>query len=102
MPARRNAAQVFQDELVTVRNNFPENRILMRKVNVSGAFRKVRVDQDKAYIFCYTVGELVVINFRSTFGWSGSPGFWDVMSAAAAHAHCNITIHLAHLLDEGK
>ena len=32
--------------------------------------------------FCFAVGELVVIDFRLTFGWSGSPGFWGVMSAA--------------------
>ena len=24
--------------------------------------------------------------------WSGSPGFWGVMSAAAEHAHCHTTL----------
>ena len=74
----------------------------MSKADVSDAFRNVRVDPDKAHKFCYTVGEQVVIDFRLTFGWSGSPGFWGVMSAAAAHAHCNTTIDSAQLLDEGK
>ena len=55
----------------------------MSKADVSDAFRNVRVDPDKAHKFCYTVGELVVIDFRLTFGWSGLPGFWGVMSAAA-------------------
>ena len=55
----------------------------MSKADVSGAFQNVRVDPDKAHKFCYTVGELVVIDFRLTFRWSGSPGFWGVMSAAA-------------------
>ena len=58
---------------------------------MSDAFRNVRIDPDEAHQFCYTVGELVVIDFRPTFGWSGSPGFWGVMSAAAEHAHCNTT-----------
>ena len=74
----------------------------MSKADVSDAYRNVRVDLDKAHNSCYTVGELEVIDFRLMFGWSGSPGFWGVMSAAAAHAHCNTTIDSAQLLDEGK
>ena len=92
----------FLDELVTLRKKFPEKRILMSKADASDAFRNVRVDPDKAHNFFFTVGELVVTDFRWTFGWSGSPGFWVVMSAAAAHAHCNTTIDSAQLLDEGK
>ena len=68
---------------------------------MSDAFGNVRVAPDKTHKFCYTV-DLVVIGFRLRFGWSGSPGFWGVMSAAAAHAHCNTTIEPAQLLDEGK
>ena len=92
----------FLDELVTLRKKFPAERILMSKADVSDAFRNVRVDPDKAHNFCYAVGDLVVIDFRLTFGWSGSPGFWGVMSAAAAHAHCNTTLDSVQLLDEGK
>ena len=73
----------FLTELVKLRRKYPDQRILMSKADVSGAFQNVRVDPDKAHKFCYTVGELVVIDFRLTFRWSGSPGFWGVMSAAA-------------------
>ena len=59
------------------------------------AFRNVKVDPDEAHDIRYTVGELVVIVFRPKVGWSGSPGFWWVMSAAAEHAHCNTTITTA-------
>ena len=48
---------------------------MMSKADVSDAFRNVRVDPDKTVNFCYTVGELVVIDFRLTFGWSVSLGF---------------------------
>ena len=92
----------FLDELVTLRKKLSENRILMSKVDLSDAFRNVRVDLDKAHNFCYTVRELVEIDFCLTFGWSRSPGFWGVMSAAAAHVHCNTTIDTAQLLGEGK
>ena len=73
----------------------------MSKANVSDASRNVRVDTDKALNFCYIVGEPIVIDFRLTFGWSGSPGFWGVGLAAAEHAHCNTTIQTAQLLNEG-
>ena len=74
----------------------------MSKADVSDAIRNVRIDPHKAHHLCYTVGELVVIGFRSTLGWSGSPGFWGLISAAAAHAHCNTTTDPAQLLDEMK
>ena len=90
------------DEFLTLRKKFPEKRILMSKADVSDAFRNARVDPDKAHKFCFTAGELVIFDFRLTFGWSGSPGFWGMMSAAAAHAHCNTTIDSAQLLDEGR
>ena len=45
----------------------------MSKADVS--VRNVRVDPDQAHNFCYTAGDLVVIDFRPSFGWSGSPGF---------------------------
>ena len=64
----------------------------MSMADVSDAFRNTRVDPDKAHNFCYTVGELVVIDFRLPVGWSGSLGFWGVISAAVEHAHCNTTI----------
>ena len=58
----------------------------MSKADVSDAFRNVRVDSGEARDFCYTVGEIIVIDFRLTFGWFESPGFWGVMSAAAERA----------------
>ena len=30
----------------------------------------IRIDPDEARIFCYTVEELVVVDFRLTFIWS--------------------------------
>ena len=90
----------FLAELVNLRKKYLIKRILMSKADVSDAFRNVRIDPDEAHQFCYTVGELVVIDFRPTFGWSGSPRFWGVMSAAAEHAHCNTTLASAHILSE--
>ena len=76
-----------------LRTNFTEKGILMSKADVSDASRNVRVNPDKAYNVCYTVGELVVIDFRLTFELSGSPEFTGVIWVAAKHARCNTTIN---------
>ena len=77
----------FLSEIVRLRQKYPEKRILMSKADVSDAFWNVRVDPDEVHNFCYTVGDLVVIDFRQPFGWSGSPGLWGVMAAAVEHSH---------------
>ena len=91
----------FLVELVSLRKKYPTKRILMSKADVSDAYPRVRIDPDGAHNFVYTVGELVVIDFRLTFGWSGSPGFWGVVSAAAELAHCSTTLVSAQILSEG-
>ena len=73
----------------------------MSKADVSGAFRNVRIDPDEAHNFFRTVGDQLVIDFRLTFGWSGSPGFWGVMAAVAEHAHCNTSLVSAQVVREG-
>ena len=88
-------------ELVSLRNTYPNKRILMSKADVSDAFQNVRIDPGKAHNFCYTVGDLLVIDFRLTFEWSGSPGFGGVKAAAAEHAHCNTSFASAQVVHEG-
>ena len=51
---------------------------------------------------CYMVDDVLVADFRLTFGWAGSPGHWGVMSEAAAHSHRNTTVESAEILFEGK
>lgn len=65
----------FLAELASLRKTYPTERILMSKAGVSDAFWNVTRDPDEVHHFCYTVGELVIIDFRLTFGWSGCPGF---------------------------
>ena len=74
----------------------------MSKVDVSDAFRNVRVDPDQAHDFCHTVGDLVGIDVRLTFGWSASPGYLGVMAAAAEHARCRTSLDSVQLLSEGQ
>ena len=57
---------------------------------------------DQAQTVCYMVDDVLVADFRLTFGWAGSPGHWGVMSEAAAHSPRNTTVQTAEILSEGK
>ena len=91
----------FLTELVSLRAANPKRRILMATTDVNDAYRNVRVDPDQAHNFCYAVDDLIAIDFRLTFGWTGSPGNFGVMASAARHAHNNTNLDNVQLLPEG-
>ena len=91
----------FLTELVSLRAENPKLRLLMATTDVNDAYRNVRIDPNQAHNFCYTVGDLVVIDFRLTFGWTGSPGNIGVMASAAEHSHRNTDLSNVQLLPEG-
>ena len=74
----------------------------MSKADVSHAFQNVLVDFDQKYNSCFLLGGVIIVDFRLTFGWSGSPGFYGSLAAAAENEHCNTTLESARLIDEGK
>ena len=89
------------EEIVRLRVKYPNKRILLAKADVTEAFRNVRVSPEHAQKFCYIVDDILVADFRLTFGWKGSPGFWGLMSEAIRHAHCRTSAENAVLLPEG-
>ena len=58
----------FLIELVSLRAENPKPRLLMATTDVNDTYRDVRIDPNQAHSVCYTVGDLVVIDFRLTFG----------------------------------
>ena len=85
---RATALSNVLEDLVSLRNTYLTERILMSKADVSDASRNVRLDPDQTHKLCYTVGDLVVIDVRLTIGWSGPPGYSGVLAVAAEHSHC--------------
>lgn len=81
------ALPCFLTELVALRKENLTLRLLMATTDVNDAYRNVRVNPDQAHNFCYAVGDLVVVDFRLTFGWTGSPGHFGVMASAAEYSH---------------
>ena len=89
---RAVALPKFLSEIVRLRQKYPEKRILMSKAHVSDAFRNVRVDPEQAHNLCYTVGDLVVIDFRHTFGVVGVPRF------IGGHGRSGRALNLPHIV----
>ena len=73
----------------------------MAITDVNDAYHNVRIDPNQAHSFCYTVGDLVFIDFRLMFEWTGLPGSFGVMASAAERSHCNADLSSVQLLPEG-
>ena len=95
------ALSEFLTELVSLRAENPKLRLLMATTDVNNAYRNVRIDKNQAHNFCYTVGDLIVIDCRLTSGWTGTLGNFGMMASAAEHSHCNTDLSNVQLLPEG-
>ena len=65
----------------------PHTHIMLSKMDVKGAFRKVAVEWDGCTKFGYVLGDFVVVDRRLVFGWRNSPGFYCLLAGAIKHAH---------------
>ena len=68
--------------LTDLQIRFPHLRILLAKADVTDAFKNVRIAPHHAQDFCYVVDDVLVSDFRLTFEWAASPGYWGLMAAA--------------------
>lgn len=55
-------------ELTRLRKRWPDKRIIMATTDVNNAYKNVTVAPDQAQKFCYTVEDVLVADFRLTFG----------------------------------
>ena len=78
-----------------------EAEIMLCRVDVREAFRQVVVDPSRAAVFGYVMGDSVVVDLRSQFGWRSSPGFWSLFSSALEHSHTHTTFQTASVLPMG-
>ena len=76
-------------------------RILLCRVDVKDAFRRVLVDPAGARTFGYVFGDHVVVRLCLQFGWRNSPGFWGLMVSALEHAHTHSTFQGADVSQQG-
>lgn len=64
-----------------LRQNYPQERIVISKMDVKSAFRQIPVDLSGP-LFGYCYEEMVVVDLRLQFGWRCSPGWWGVAGNA--------------------
>lgn len=88
-------------EITSQRAKWPDKGILLATADVNNAYRNFRVAANHPHEFCSTLGDIVVADFRLTFGRVGSPGYWGFMAPAVQHSHCNTKVGNAKLLPEG-
>ncbi len=62
---------------------------------------QILVDPSKAAVFGYVMGDVVMVDLRTQFGWRSSPGFWSLFSSALEPSHTHTTSPTASVLPEG-
>ena len=61
--------------LTDLRVRSPHLHLLLAKADVTDAFRNDKIAPHQAQNVCYAVGDVLVLDFRFTFGWAASPGY---------------------------
>ena len=80
----------------------PRARTVLRKIDVTEAFRQVSVQWAGAPVFGYVFRELVVADRRLQFGWRSSPGVFCLFSAALEHVHRHTSYDGAVVMEQGR
>ncbi|RLN78794.1 hypothetical protein BBJ28_00023541 [Nothophytophthora sp. Chile5] len=57
--------------------------------DVASAFRNIGIHSNSVYLFAGHIEEddVIVIELVAPFGWTGSPGFYEIAGGAIAHVH---------------
>ncbi|KAE9265478.1 hypothetical protein PF008_g31852 [Phytophthora fragariae] len=57
--------------------------------DVASAFRNVSIHSNSVYLFAGLIEEdkALVIELAAPFGWTGSPGFYEIFGGAISHVH---------------
>ena len=75
--------------------------IVISKVDMTDAFRQVRVQGAKSSVFGYSCEDLVIIDRCLDFGWTNSPGNYCLLTSALEHAHLQTSAGDATVTAEG-
>lgn len=65
----------------SLRQKWPDKRILISKMDVKSAFRQIPLDLTGP-LLGYRYKDLVVVDLRLQFGWRSSPGWWSLAGGA--------------------
>ncbi|POM73255.1 Secreted protein [Phytophthora palmivora] len=76
-------------EILRAKYNHPGAEIHVMADDVASAFRNVSIHSNSVYLFAGLIEEenALVIELSAPFGWTGSPGFYEIFGGAISHIH---------------
>ncbi|POM64380.1 LOW QUALITY PROTEIN: Hypothetical protein PHPALM_20089 [Phytophthora palmivora] len=76
-------------EILRAKREHPHATVEIMAGDVASAFRNIRIHSNSVYLFAGKIEEanVLVIELSAPFGWSGSPGFYEVVGGAISHIH---------------
>ncbi|KAE9077545.1 hypothetical protein PF007_g24202 [Phytophthora fragariae] len=76
-------------EILKSKRAHPNARVCVMAGDVASAFRNISIHSNSVYLFAGHIEEddIIVIELAAPFGWTGSPGFYEIAGGAVAYVH---------------
>ncbi|ETL90058.1 hypothetical protein L917_11119, partial [Phytophthora nicotianae] len=76
-------------EILRAKQQFPSAKIAVMTGDVATAFRNISIHSNSVYLVAGRIAEegAIVIELSAPFGWTGSPGFYEIFGGAITHVH---------------
>lgn len=76
-------------EIMSIRDSFPGDQVLLQASNVNSAFRNISIHSDSVQLFAGVIPEVnaLVIDLSPPFGWTGLPGEYEIFGGAVSYIH---------------
>ncbi|KAG2502690.1 hypothetical protein JM16_009640 [Phytophthora kernoviae] len=76
-------------EILRLKRENTGARICVMACDVASAFRNIGIHSNSVYLFAGHIEEddVIVLELAAPFGWTGSPGFYEIAGGAIAHTH---------------
>ncbi|RLN93875.1 hypothetical protein BBJ28_00027154, partial [Nothophytophthora sp. Chile5] len=76
-------------EILRLKRAHSASKICVMAGDVASAFRNIGIHSNSVYLFAGHIEEddVIVIELVAPFGWTGSPGFYEIAGGAIAHVH---------------
>ncbi|KAG6616667.1 Secreted protein [Phytophthora cinnamomi] len=76
-------------EILKSKRAHPNARACVMAGDIASAFRNISIHSNSVYLFAGHIEEddIIVIELAAPFGWTGSPGFYEIAGCAVAYVH---------------
>ncbi|OWZ01550.1 hypothetical protein PHMEG_00027034, partial [Phytophthora megakarya] len=76
-------------EIMKASDAFPDSEVALMLGDVASAFRNISIPSDSVHWFAGTIEEeeALIIELAAPFGWTGSPGSYEIVGGAISYVH---------------